>query len=86
MQSHQSALMRTTIDLPEDLHHIALALAADSRRTLSQMVAELMRRGLAPSVRETRAAYHVDKATGLPVVRSKRSITAKDVKALDDEP
>jgi hypothetical protein len=38
--------VRTTIDLPEDLHRQALSIARDTSRTLSEIVAELMRRGL----------------------------------------
>ena len=38
--------MRTTIDLPDDLHKQALAIARDTHRTLSETVADLIRRGL----------------------------------------
>lgn len=88
MQPHHAAAMRTTIDLPEDLHRIATAIARDTGRSLSQTVAELLRRGLsAPcGTREGGAsAYVMDPATGLPRVRSKRLITAEDVRSLDDE-
>ncbi|MFT4257414.1 MAG: hypothetical protein QM599_10715 [Pseudoxanthomonas sp.] len=84
--------MRTTIDLPEDLHRIATSLARHEKRSLGQIVAELMRRGLevpeAPmyQVKEPQAVYRIDEETGLPVVRSSRPITAEDVKALEDEP
>lgn len=79
--------MRTTIDLPDDLHRIAVALARHNRRSLSGTVAELMRRGLESRAAEVPApAYPVDDGTGLPVVRSNRPITPEDVKALDDEP
>ncbi|WP_252365130.1 hypothetical protein [Saccharomonospora piscinae] len=39
--------MRTTIDLPDDLHRLAQSLARDTSRSLSDIVAELMRRKLA---------------------------------------
>lgn len=78
--------MRTTIDLPEDLHRIAVALAQHNRRSLSRTVAELMRRGLQSRAGEAEPpAYRVDDQTGLPVVRSKRPITPEDIKSLDDE-
>ncbi|TXB91714.1 antitoxin, partial [Mycobacterium tuberculosis] len=32
--------MRTTIDLPQDLHKQALAIARDTHRTLSETVAD----------------------------------------------
>jgi len=37
--------MRTTVDLPEDLHAAAVAIARDTHRTLSETIANLMRRG-----------------------------------------
>lgn len=78
--------MRTTIDLPEDLHRIASALARDTGRSLSQTVAELIRRGLSSRIGEgAPPPYTLDPRTGLPVVRSERTLTADDVKALDDE-
>lgn len=38
--------MRTTIDLPEELHRIATGLARHTGRSLSQTVVKLMERGL----------------------------------------
>lgn len=82
--------MRTTIDLPEDLHRIALSLARHNGRSLSQTVAELLRQALeTPATRlgeEERPPYRIDSLTGLPVVRSPRPVTIEDVKALEDEP
>ena len=40
--------MRTTIDLPDDLHQAVVSIAAHSRRSMNQTVADLIRRGLAP--------------------------------------
>ena len=80
--------MRTTIDLPEDLHRIALAIARETGRSLSETVADLLRRGLSSGVREGEwpPTYQVDPDTGLPVVRSRRTITAEDVRSVEDEP
>ncbi len=81
--------MRTTIDIPEDLHRIATGLAHHTGRSLGQTVAELMRRGLAADVgrvADVPASYIVHPQTGLPVVASQQPITSDDVKALDDEP
>lgn len=83
--------MRTTIDLPEDLHRIATALARHTGRSLGQTVAELMRRGLdasaaVPRVGEEKGpAYAVNSVTGLPVVSSSRPLTDDDIRALEDE-
>lgn len=88
MRPHHDASMRTTIDLPEDLHRIAVAIARDSGQSLSQTVAELVRRGLTTPARIAEPApppYQVDRQTGLPVVRSKRTVTSEDVRALEDE-
>jgi Arc/MetJ family transcription regulator len=74
--------MRTTIDLPADLHAQAVAIARDTHRTLSETVAFLMRRGLG----EGRAAELAHSAaTGLPVMRLGRVITTEDVRALEDD-
>lgn len=80
--------MRTTLDLPDDLHRIALSLARHSGRSLGQTVGELMRRGLdAPATRvaDAAAVYTLDSGTGLPVVRSRQPITDEDVRALDED-
>ena len=74
--------MRTTVDLPADLHAQAVAIAKDTHRTLSETVAFLMRRGLGEG-RPPEVAHSA--ATGLPVVRLGRVITTEDVRALEDE-
>mgnify|MGYP001499293872 CR=1 FL=1 len=83
--------MRTTIDLPDDLHRIVTSLARHTGRSLGQTVAELLRRGLAAAepanrIAEAPAIYSLHPQTGLPVVASKQPITEDDVRALDDEP
>jgi hypothetical protein len=87
MQPHHDATMRTTVDLPEDLHRIVTSLATHTRRSLSQTAADLMRRGLATPARTAAAgsAVRVDAKTGLPVLHGSRAITPEDVKALEDE-
>ena len=81
--------MRTTIDLPVDLHNAVTSIAAHSRKSMNQTVAELIRRGLAhpPSAAEAAAkgGLRIDKRTGLPVIRSARPVSAEDVRALEDE-
>lgn len=80
-------MMRTTIDLPQDLHHVLTSLASNTRKSLSQTAVELMQRGLAspPDAAGQRSAVTLSRATGLPLVRFARTITPEDVKALDDE-
>ncbi len=80
--------MRTTIDLPEDLHSIAQSLARHSGRSLSRVVADLMRQALEPQrarVGDAAPPYRISPITGLPVVSSPRPVTPEDVKALEDE-
>jgi hypothetical protein len=75
--------VRTTIDLPADLHRIAVSLARDSGRSLSETVAALMRRALGA---QEGGEDYVSLVTGLPVVRlGSGPITTEDVRALDDE-
>lgn len=74
--------VRTTIDLPEDLHKQALAIARDTHRTLSATVADLVRRGLGAG---GTAAISADPRTGLPVVSVGTVVTSEDVRSLEDE-
>jgi hypothetical protein len=74
--------MRTTVDLPDDLHRQALAIARDTSRTLSETVADLMRRGLqrGPAAEVSRSPR-----TGLPTVSLGKLITSEDVRTLEDD-
>ena len=73
--------MRTTIDLPEDLHAIATSLAHDRGCTLSTAVVDLLRRALGPATH----VELVDRRTGFPLLASGRPITTDDIRSLDDE-
>lgn len=74
--------MRTTINLPDDLHKQALAIARDTHRTLSETVADLMRRGLRAC---STAALSSDPRTGLPLLSVGTVVTSEDVRSLEDE-
>ena len=86
--------MRTTIDLPDDLHHAVNSIAAHSRKSMNQTVAELIRRGLqAPQLTDSDAnastaniasVIRMDPLTGLPLIRSARPVSVEDVRALED--
>jgi hypothetical protein len=85
--AHHDATMlslgvRTTIDLPDDLHQQALAIARDTHRTLSETVADLIRRGLAAG---STTAISMDPRTGLPLVSVGTVMTSEDVRSLEDE-
>ncbi len=75
-------VMRTTVDIPDDLHALAVAIARDTHRTLSQTIAELIRRGLGSGIQGeiTKSAR-----TGLPVAHLGRTITSEDVRRLEDD-
>jgi hypothetical protein len=75
-------VVRTTIDLPDDLHKQALAIARDTHRTLSQTVADLIRRGLSAG---STAVISRDPRTGLPLVSVGTVVTFEDVRSLEDE-
>ncbi len=74
--------MRTTIDLPDDLHRRAQSIARDTSRSLSTTVGDLIRRGLGEtqSMKISRSEL-----TGLPVVHLGSTITSEDVRALEDD-
>jgi predicted transcriptional regulator len=74
--------MRTTIDLPDDLHAQAVALARDTHQTLSQAVAALVRKGLSSG--DAGEVTRSDR-TGLPVAHLGRTITTEDVRRLEDD-
>jgi hypothetical protein len=74
--------MRTTIDLPDDLHSQAMSIARDTARTLSETVADLVRRGLGSG---HLVGVSRSDTTGLPIVHVGRVITTEDVRALEDD-
>ena len=74
--------MRTTIDLPEDLHSQAMSIARDTARTLSETIADLVRRGLGQG---STVEVSRSKLTGLPVIRLGKVITTEDVRSLEDD-
>ncbi len=75
--------MRTTIDLPEDLHRAATSLARDRGSSLSQTVSDLVRRALRPEAGSGQVT--LDTRTGLPVVYVGVPVTTEMVRAAIDE-
>ncbi len=74
--------MRTTIDLQPDLHRMALSLARDQHRTLSETINDLLARVLVPQLLPT---FSTSPTTGLPTVTLGRVTTADDVRQLEDD-
>ena len=74
--------MRTTIDIPDDLHAQAVAIARDTHQSLSQAVAGLIRRGLSSG---DPGEVAINPRTGLAVAHLGRTITSEDVRRLEDD-
>jgi predicted transcriptional regulator len=74
--------MRTTIDLPDNLHKQAMAIARDTSRSLSETVADLIQRGLE---RSQAAEISQSSRTGLPLLHLGKVLTSEDVRALEDD-
>lgn len=74
--------MRTTIDFPEDLHQQARALAQDSHRSLSEVVSELVRRGLSSQPAE---GIGRSAKSSFPTVAIGRTLSTEDIRALEDD-
>lgn len=76
--------MRTTVDLPPEVHDRAKQLAHERRQSLSATLADLTIRGLA-SLGEP-AKISTDPVSGLPTLTLGHRVTSGDMaEALDDE-
>jgi len=76
--------MRTTVDLPPEVHDRAKRIADERRQSLSATLADLTIRGLA-SLGEP-AKVSTDPVSGLPTLTLGHKVTAADVaEVLDDE-
>lgn len=74
--------VRTTIDLPADLHAAVRCIARDRGITLSEAVAELIRRGLGmPGT----VAFGRSASTGLATARVGHPVTFDDVRSLEGD-
>lgn len=75
--------MRTTIDLPPDLHALARELAHQQSKTMSQVITECVQKALGIAAE---SAPRIDTtSSGWPIVRLGRPVTAEDVRSLEDE-
>jgi predicted transcriptional regulator len=77
--------MRTTVDLPDDVHARAKALAHDRGQSLSAALAAIITQYLAPDQGAQMGTAGTDELTGLPVLHFGRIITSEDVASLWDE-
>ena len=74
--------MRTTVDLPDQLHRLATTIARDSGTTLSETISRLLSGAL-----EVPGPVKVSTSTvtGLRVVTTGTPVTSEDVRSLDDD-
>ncbi len=82
MTRRNIAGVRTTIDLPDDLHDAARRVARDSDISLSAAVALLIRNGMRP---KGTVEFRISEATGMLAANVGRPITAEDVRSLEDD-
>jgi hypothetical protein len=76
--------MRTTVDLPAEVHERAKQIADERRQSLSATIADLTVRGLAALGEPARIS--TDPISGLPALSLGRRVTSAEVaEALDDE-
>lgn len=76
--------VRTTVDLPAEVHQRAKQIARERRQSLSAVLTDLTLRGLASY--DEPVVVRTDPVSGLPSVALGRRLTAGDVdEALDEE-
>jgi hypothetical protein len=75
-------MMRTTVNLPDDIYEVARSLATTKHTSMGEALAELVRRGLNP-------APHLDTTAAFPRFRMPEDaspITLERTLAAEDEP
>jgi len=80
---HYDPLMRTTVELPEDVHRRVKQLAAARGVSMSAVVADLTTRGLSQLHAATRVI--TDPETGLPQIDIGRALTLAEAADLAAE-
>lgn len=74
-------LMRTTVDLPQDVRAVVREIARREGRSMGAVLAGLAREGLAARS----APGQADRRTGLRQIRIGRPVTADDVAAAQED-
>lgn len=75
--------MRTTVNLPDDLHRRIVSVAKDMNKTMSEALVDILRRGLGQPA--SKLAITVDAETGLPQIELGDVVTTDEVRSLIDE-
>ncbi len=74
-------MMRTTVDLPDDIHALAHELAHQQKKTMSEVLTEFIRAGITSQSSPIPDVVPSD----WPTISLGRPITPEDVRLLEDE-
>jgi hypothetical protein len=75
------AVVRTTLDIPDEPYYLAKAIARDLNSSLGKVVGDL----ILQAAHGARGATIQISDYGFPTFRCTRPVTTEDVKALEDE-
>ena len=75
------AVMRTTLDIPDEAYFLAREIARDQNRSLGRVVGDLILK----SAKSAPGSTIVMSDYGFPTFRCSRPVTTEDVKALEDD-
>lgn len=75
------AIVRTTLDIPDEPYYLAKAIARDRNSSLGRVVGDL----ILQAARGEKGAGIEMSDYGFPTFRCTRPVTTEDVKALEDE-
>jgi hypothetical protein len=75
------ALVRTTLDIPDEAYYIAKAIARDQNRSLGRVIADL----ILQSAKGGKDTSITMSDYGFPTFRCARPVTTEDVKSLADQ-
>jgi hypothetical protein len=73
-------MMRTTINLPEDVYHVVRSVAQAKAISMGDAIAELVRRGLSPpaQIQEKEGFPCFTVPPGVPPITLEQTLTAED--------
>ncbi len=73
--------MRTTIDLPDDIHALASELSHQYQKTMSEVITEFIRRGISSQSVAGSDEVPETNSFGWPILSAGRVITPEDVRS-----
>lgn len=75
------AVVRTTLDIPDEAYYLAKEIARDQNRSLGRVVGDL----ILQSAKSAPGSPIVMSDYGFPTFRCTRPVITEDVRALDDD-